>query len=135
MHADPSSRPTAAKRRMRNVLVAVMLGTTMLAGTAAVAVPPPALAAPAPTNATQALPDSFAPLVRRVSPAVVTISATHEAARAERAGARLPQVPPNSPLGELLRRFGIPFDEGDGPDAGARMSLGSGFVMIRPATW
>ncbi|HYG90695.1 MAG TPA: DegQ family serine endoprotease [Azospirillum sp.] len=119
----------APKRRLRNAVAAVLLGTTVLAGTAAVTVPPPALAA---TAEARALPDSFAPLVERVSPAVVTISSTHApAARAERNGPRLPQFPPGSPFEEFFRRFGNPFDgQGQpGPDARGGVSVGSGFVI------
>ncbi len=112
-----------AKRRVSNTVAAVLLGTTVLAGTVMVAVPPPALAATAATGEMRGLPDSFAPLVERVSPAVVTISSAFDPARKEHARSRTP-----SP-----RRFGaLPDDDDDDqPESGARngVSLGSGFII------
>ncbi|MFM8991515.1 MAG: Do family serine endopeptidase, partial [Alphaproteobacteria bacterium] len=72
--------------------------------------------------------ESFAPLVREVSPAVVNIAASRDAQPADIAQRRRPAPMPGSPLEEFLRRFG---DPGARPDATPRRAtaLGSGFVV------
>ncbi|HYD68601.1 DegQ family serine endoprotease [Azospirillum sp.] len=135
MTTAPHSDRTAPKRRLRNAVAAVLLGTTVLAGTAAVAVPPPATAAAAPAE-TRAMPDSLAPLAERVSPAVVTISVTQGGpVRADAAPQRRLPFPPGSPFEEFFRRFGLPDGAPGGQDApdqeprGGGMSVGSGFII------
>ena len=138
-HVTPVHRsPTG---RLRRTIAAVILGTTVLAGTAVVAtaqqaapVTAPAVAAPT-TAAGVPLPRTFAPLVERVQPAVVTITARHEAAAVveRRATPPLP-FPPGSPFEEFFRRFGAPSPFGDegGPDAPQGLggtAMGSGFVI------
>lgn len=89
-------------------------------------------AAAAPWDAlTTSRPQSFADLVEKVSPAVVTISADRQV----RGVSRDFPVPPG-PLGEMLRRFGMPGmpgdDGGEGPAQGPSQkahALGSGFVI------
>ncbi|HYE52752.1 MAG TPA: DegQ family serine endoprotease [Azospirillaceae bacterium] len=103
-----SSRAPGPARR----LAAALLAATVLVAPAVGLVAPPAQAANA------ALP-SFADLVERVSPAVVTITAGNR-----EVPNRMERVPPE--LGEMLRRFGIP--EG-GPRGPRPQSLGSGFVI------
>jgi serine protease Do len=105
----------------------------------------PAPAAPATMTASTALiqQQSFAPLVRKVLPAVVNISVTQKAGAEEMAeeqspfqGAPFPGFP-NSPFDEMLRRF---FDQqnpgGEGhqfqpsPEGQPqRIALGSGFII------
>jgi len=83
--------------------------------------------APAPAAARGAG-ESFAPLVREVSPAVVNIAASRDAQPRDVAQPQRPAPMPGSPLEEFLRRFGGP---GARPDAAPRRAtaLGSGFVV------
>ncbi|MFZ9485862.1 MAG: Do family serine endopeptidase [Alphaproteobacteria bacterium] len=83
--------------------------------------------APAPAPARGAG-ESFAPLVREVSPAVVNIAASRDAQPRDMAQQPRPAPMPGSPLEEFLRRFGNP---GARPDAAPRRAtaLGSGFVV------
>jgi serine protease Do len=83
--------------------------------------------APAPAAARGAG-ESFAPLVREVSPAVVNIAASRDAQPRDVAQPQRPAPVPGSPLEEFLRRFGGP---GARPDAAPRRAtaLGSGFVV------
>jgi serine protease Do len=83
--------------------------------------------APAPAAARGAG-ESFAPLVREVSPAVVNIAASRDAQPRDVAQPQRPAPVPGSPLEEFLRRFGGP---GSRPDAAPRRAtaLGSGFVV------
>jgi serine protease Do len=83
--------------------------------------------APAPAPARGAG-ESFAPLVREVSPAVVNIAASRDAQPRDAAQQQRPSPMPGSPLEEFLRRFGNP---GARPDAAPRRAtaLGSGFVV------
>lgn len=112
----PTPVKTSARRRLSRLTVAV-LTAAMMAGTAVVL---PA-SAPAQAASPAALP-SFADLVEKVTPAVVTITAAHKVTPA--------QVPPE--LQEMMRHFGIP-DEAlpGGGGRGPRMAaaLGSGFVI------
>ena len=125
----------APKRRLRHTVAVVLLGTTMLAGTAALAVPPttqplaPPQAVAAPAGA-PSQPGSLAPLAERVSPAVVTISTTHAPQGAEATGPRRLPFPPGSPFEDLFRQFGDP-EEHDLPEPAPRggTSVGSGFVI------
>ncbi len=88
------------------------------------------LSAPAP----QVMPDSFAGIVERVSPAVVNITTTAVVSRPVNPG---PMFPEGSPFSDLFRDFGIPgFPDQDmpfgqqGPTARERSNaLGSGFVV------
>jgi len=132
MTSAPHSDHRAPARRLRHALVAVLLGTTMLAGTAAVAVPSQAVPPQSVTAAaeTGVLPSSLAPLAERVSPAVVTISATRTVMDAEGAAPRRLPFPPGSPFEEFFRDFGGPDGPGQ-PEQGPRggTSVGSGFII------
>ncbi|PWC56501.1 DegQ family serine endoprotease [Azospirillum sp. TSO22-1] len=134
MTTAPHTDRGAPKRRLRHAVAAVLLGTTMLAGTAVVSIPPHAVAAPIEAQGQSLSPlQSLAPLAERVSPAVVTISASHPA-KGEGEGAamrRLP-FPPGSPFEEFFRQFGQPDQDQqdeDGPPARGATSLGSGFII------
>src|SRR3546814_18279032 len=69
MSARQPSHPAPPRRRARTLLAALLLGSTILSGSALVLDHPSHAAAPA----AAALPGSFADLVERVSPAVVKI--------------------------------------------------------------
>jgi serine protease Do len=86
---------------------------------------------PLPGGASNAmnLPD-FSPLVEKLSPAVVNIS-TKQKRLVSRLphGLQMPDIPEDSPLGELFKRF---LGEGGGvPDDLDARSLGSGFLISR----
>ncbi|WP_029009809.1 DegQ family serine endoprotease [Azospirillum halopraeferens] len=116
-------------RLLRRAVAAVLLGTTVLAGGTALATAQPT----APAAITAPLPPSFAPLVERVQPAVVTITARREATpAAERRAAPSLPFPPGSPFEEFFRRFGAPFGEPDAPQpprGRGGSAVGSGFVI------
>ncbi|HWD58007.1 MAG TPA: DegQ family serine endoprotease [Stellaceae bacterium] len=98
---------------------------------------PPAVAAPGTVLQQQ----SFAPLVKRVLPAVVNISVTEGAQKAspmaDREDEDQGQNFRQSPFDEMLRRFfdqqgqNNPFEQGPGDDGGSvkRIALGSGFII------
>ena len=79
---------------------------------------------------------SFAPLVKRVQPAVVNISVTEKSGM-EMMSDRLPEGFRGSPFDQFLRRFfdengqptQRPFSEGPGGDGTKRIALGSGFIV------
>src|SRR4029077_288912 len=79
---------------------------------------------------------SFAPLVKRVQPAVVNISVT-EKSGVEAMSEQLPEGFRGSPFDNFLRRFfdehgqpmPRPFSEGPGDDGTKRIALGSGFIV------
>ncbi len=73
--------------------------------------------------------ESFAPLVRQVSPAVVNIAATREIPARDPAASGA--VAPGSPMEEFLRRFGAPMPPRERPGAPPRRATaqGSGFVI------
>jgi serine protease Do len=136
-----SSRAKASPfRRVR----AAALATTVGLGLALAPLAWAETAAPAPQSAVPgaALP-SFAPLVKKVLPAVVNISVTEKADMQaddeqdmdnDQGGPH--QGMPSSPFDEFLRRFfeqqgqgfpGMPMPPN--PHAGARVALGSGFII------
>jgi serine protease Do len=121
--SNATSRPRAA-----TLTLAVMLGTTallpMLPGFA-----PPLNAAPLPANE---LPGSFADLVERVSPAVVSVIATRPAP----AQASFDGMGPDNPLSPFFRDFGLPTpgvppqDQRPSPrQAPDGQAMGSGFII------
>jgi serine protease Do len=122
--SNARSRPRAA-----TLTLAVMLGTTallpMLPGFA-----PPLNAQPLPANE---LPGSFADLVERVSPAVVSVIATRPAP----AQASFDGMSPENPLAPFFRDFGLPGmppqDEQPMPrphgQAPEGQAMGSGFII------
>ncbi len=130
-----SRRPTAsAIRRLRAVALATSVGASLALAPLAWAETP----APVPQVATPtaALP-SFAPLVKKVLPAVVNISVTEKATAADTDEMDEDQGGPQegfpqSPFDEFLRRFfqqGIPGGPTRPVPQGQRIALGSGFVI------
>jgi serine protease Do len=131
-----------------------LLSQPLLAQTLPPVAAPPA-AASVPSAVPTGRPDSFAPLARRLLPAVVNISSTIGGGPPPRPGARpdapdAPQAPPGSPFEEFFRDFfnrnrpgpgqppgaereqqpGPPGGAPGGPPGGRRgQSLGSGFIV------
>ena len=142
---DTSTRPARRRwLRSRAAAAGIGLGAVLALAPLAGAQPPPAAggATPIPTPAVPQ--QSFAPLVKRVLPAVVNISVT-ESAKADQMSEQLPEQFRNSPFDQMLRRF---FDQQQGdneddnggqhwhrfggtPDDGdlKRIALGSGFII------
>jgi len=117
-----------AKAR-RAVAAALLAGTALTAG---LTLPAAARDTAITAQPIQGLPGSFSPLVERVSPAVVTITA----ARTAPERMQTTEIPPQ--LEEFMRRFGLPPDAlpgrpgrpgPGGPDGGFGRSLGSGFMI------
>jgi serine protease Do len=117
------------------------LGATLALSPLVWAQNPPAASEPLPASPPVATPtQSFAPLVKRVLPAVVNISVT-EKSGANTASEQLPEGFRGSPFDDLLRRF---FEQnggsgrltprespnGSGDEGGVkRIALGSGFIV------
>ena len=98
-------------RRLWLVLVLVLVGAVGLVAGAATA---------------EGLPD-FTRLAKENSPAVVNISTTQKVRRRLPPGFEMPDLPEDSPWGDLLRKF---FGDGDGlPEGHGAQSLGSGFII------
>jgi serine protease Do len=101
---------------------------------------PPAATQQAPSEAAVLSPQqSFAPLVKRVQPAVVNISVNEKSAAGARSD-RLPESYRGAPFEDFLKRFFDehgsgrfgpgPFSEGPGDEQGMkRIALGSGFII------
>lgn len=119
------NKPT--RRPLRTLLLSGLIATTMLTG---VALMParwsPLSAWPAEAAITSQTPGSFADLVERVTPAVVTITTTM--AEGPRQSLRQ-NLPPG--MEEFFRRFGVPVpDQDQQPERGDKaQSLGSGFII------
>jgi serine protease Do len=133
MSTDPRNVKPLPRRRLRGALAAVLLGTTVLAGSlgyGAVSAAP--VDVPSATSAVQ-MPGSFAPLVKKVMPAVVTIMAEQAPAKSKGQGTGLPPGLPDfrgTPFEDLFKRFQDqmgPRGEDSPPHGGT--SLGSGFVI------
>src|SRR6266481_4359836 len=130
-------------RKTRGAVLGFGLGAGLALSPLVWAQNPPASGEAAPAPAAPAaglLPQqSFAPLVKRVLPAVVNISVTEKTA-ANAASEQLPEAFRGTPFEDYLRRF---FDqhggdqpgphrffEGTGEEGGAnRIALGSGFII------
>jgi serine protease Do len=138
---DRSGNRWSGKRR--GVVAGVGLAAVLALSPPVWAESPPATPGPAvPAPSTMLPQQSFAPLVKRVLPAVVNISVT-EAVTADPLSDQLPQGFRNSPFDEMLRRFfeqqgednpfsqrrGTPRDEGQGQGQEKRIALGSGFII------
>ncbi|EHL96179.1 putative serine protease MucD [Acetobacteraceae bacterium AT-5844] len=116
-------------------LASLMLVAAVAA--APLAAPLPVLAQPAPAPGPQATPDfnaptSFAPLARRLLPAVVNIQTTQTLGgnRAGRPDAPdVPQAPPGSPFEELFRDFMERNRGRPGQPPRRAQSQGSGFII------
>lgn len=123
--ALPRSGPA---RAMTSLGLAVMLGLST-----APALPAFAQADPAPLTA--GMPQSFADLADRLSPAVVDITTTTTVAEVQRGAGERPMLPEGSPFEEFFRDFmdrngqGMP----GGPDGRSNnqktTALGSGFII------
>lgn len=76
-------------------------------------------------------PESFAPIVEQVAPAVVNISATGAPRQSPRTQMPPPQFdfPPGTPFGDLFRRFMEPDGRMPAPPPRPATSLGSGFIV------
>ncbi len=118
-----TSRPRAA-----TLTLALLLGTTALLPTLP-GFAPPLNAAPLPSNE---LPGSFADLVERVSPAVVSVIATRPAP----AQASFDGMGQENPLSPFFRDFGLPIpgvppqDQRPSPrQAPDGQAMGSGFII------
>ncbi|WP_417519625.1 DegQ family serine endoprotease [Minwuia sp.] len=77
----------------------------------------------------RAAPESFAPLVKKLKPAVVNIQVTQKAGKAgPHENFEMPQVPEGSPFEEFFKDF---FDKRrrQGPGSRSLTSVGSGFVI------
>ncbi len=142
------SSDAGARRRHRRRAAALIVGIaaglggaapapSAMAASAAIAGVPPVTGPAAPLVQQQ----SFAPLVKKVLPAVVNISVTETGSTQEEMSQEGQRAPfphlPDSPFDELLRRFfeqqepGGPhhfFPPIPGPQA-ERMALGSGFIV------
>jgi serine protease Do len=131
-------RPRWSNRR-RAAAAGIGLGAALALTPFVWAETPPGAAAPAPATASVVPQQSFAPLVKRVLPAVVNISVT-ETAKPDQMADQQPQDFRNSPFDDMLRRF---FDQqqqgedhpfthrfGNNDDGEAkRIALGSGFII------
>ncbi len=136
---DPDPARAVDDQRWKSIVaggfVAAMLG-------AQAAALPQAFAAPSPVSAAAALslsrPASFAHVVERVQPAVVSIATSGRLAKADAGAApsqkkrfAIPDLPDDLPFSELFRHF---FEENaipDGPRAWGQdmRGLGSGFII------
>src|SRR5262249_25688361 len=90
--------------------------------------------AQAPISVPQTGMQSFAPIVERVAPAVVNVSTTQLADRSETddAGSPFGDVPPDSPMGQMLRRFfgnRGQFQQQQHAQQQKVHALGSGFII------
>ena len=125
--------------KSRAAAVGFGLGATLALAPLVWAQNPPAASEPAPAAQSAVPPQSFAPLVKRVLPAVVNVSATEKSGTAV-LSEQLPDALRGTPFDEFLRRFfdehgggqlrPRPFSDGPGEDGGAkRIALGSGFII------
>jgi serine protease Do len=132
----PGGAGRARFGKTRAAAVGVGLGAALALAPLVWAETPPAAATAIPPTAPLATQQSFAPLVKRVLPAVVNISVT-EKPEADQLSEQMPEEFRNSPFNQFLRRFfgqqGAPFAPGpfsEGPgEGGKRIALGSGFVI------
>jgi serine protease Do len=139
IHMPQSStdrRPRWSNRR-RVAVAGIGFGAALALTPFVWAETPPGAAVPAPAAASVLPQQSFAPLVKRVLPAVVNISVT-EAAKPDQMSDQLPQRFRSSPFDDKLRRFfdqqqegeDQPFSKRFGDDDDMkRIALGSGFVI------
>ena len=128
-------------KKTRAAALGFGLGATLALSPLVAAQTPPSGVEPAPVTSppTAMLPQqSFAPLVKRVLPAVVNISVT-EKSDSNVASDQLPEQFRGTPFDEFLRRFfeqqhggqfsERPFSEGPGDEGVKRIALGSGFIV------
>ena len=154
--ADPVRPPRFKKTRA--AALGFGLGATLALSPLVWAQNPPANNSTTPTTTPSvAIPQqSFAPLVKRVLPAVVNISVTGKS-DAEQTSGQSPEEFGGAPFDDFLRRFfdqhggqdqqmprrfgsrpfgGAPFgdDRGDGGTGAKRIALGSGFIIDASGT-
>ena len=130
-------RPTAVAAGLSLAAVLALSPLVWAQTTAPVPAAPAESAAPVPP---QIVPQqSFAPLVKKVLPAVVNISVTEKAAGSDELSSQMPEEFRGSPFDEFLHRFfeqrrgdnggdefqGTPREEG----GAKRIALGSGFII------
>jgi serine protease Do len=131
-----SRRPRDSFRLSRSAMAALLLGTSLGAGGAVVALSGTGLAAAAPLSVNPVNPQpGFAPLVAKVKAAVVQIATvsrvgTSQGGESQERGEQLQQMPdlPGS-FGDMLRQY---FGQQPGATGGAGMeqhALGSGFII------
>ncbi len=112
----------------RSRLIALGAASVFALSSAALpALAEPAVQQPAPEQSTSSMPQSFAPLINRVKPAVVNISTTELESSADRS--QLPQFPPGSPFDEFFHQFGMQAPQGALPPSHPLTALGSGFII------
>src|SRR5437762_7411201 len=147
--ADPV-RPSRFKKT-RAAALGFGLGATLALSPLVWAQNPPADTTTTPSPGVAIPQQSFAPLVKRVLPAVVNISVTGKS-DAEQASGQSPEEFGGAPFDDFLRRFfdqhggqgqqmprsfgGGPFggNRGDGDGAAKRIALGSGFIIDATGT-
>src|SRR5437762_2857229 len=147
--ADPV-RPSRFKKT-RAAALGFGLGATLALSPLVWAQNPPADTTTTPSPGVAIPQQSFAPLVKRVLPAVVNISVTGKS-DAEQASGQSPEEFGGAPFDDFLRRFfdqhggqgqqmprsfgGGPFggNRGDGDGAAKRIALGSGFIIDASGT-
>ena len=129
-------RPRWSNRR-RAAFAGIGLGAALALTPLVWAETPPGATTPTPAPSPVVPQQSFAPLVKRVLPAVVNISVT-ENAKPDQMADQLPQQFRNSPFDDMLRRFfdqqqqgeDQPFSHRFGDDADTKhIALGSGFII------
>jgi serine protease Do len=134
--------PTGSRRRVTRVRAATAAGIGLAAVLALSPLVSAQTTAPVPPSGTAEIvpQQSFAPLVKKVLPAVVNISVTEKAGSDEQFSSQLPEEFQGSPFDEFLHRF---FEQrrGEGgqggrPEEGGakRIALGSGFIIDQSGT-
>lgn len=124
-----TTSPMARGRRLKALLAAALLTTTLAGGLALYNAPAGTTSvvataeAATPLSAGQQMPGSFADLAERVKPSVVQITTTQ--IEKARPGAQMPPELRGTPFEEFFRRFGGP----NGQAAKRGHALGSGFVV------
>ena len=129
--------PTGRGPRVTRVRAATAAGLGLAAVLALSPLVSAQTTAPVPSAGTAEIvpQQSFAPLVKKVLPAVVNISVTEKAASDEQSGVQVPEESNGSPFDDFLHRFfeqrrgegfqGMPRDE----SGAKRIALGSGFII------
>jgi serine protease Do len=136
---EPGSNHRPGGTKTRTIGLGVGLGAALAVSPLVWAQTSPGTPASPPLAAMPAMPQqSLAPLVKRVSPAVVNISVT-EKPGSDEASAQIPEGFRHSPFDDFMRRFfeerrdeseTSPFRDNPREERGAkRIALGSGFII------
>jgi len=131
-----TSVPTGRGPRVTKIRAATAAGIGVAAVLALSPLVSAETTAPVPPTSAEVVPQqSFAPLVKKVLPAVVNISVTEKATASDEFGSQMPDESQNSPFDQFLHRFfeqqqgghfsGTPRDE----SGAKRVALGSGFII------